>query len=66
MTHVGRAGVASATDRFDLKRPVLTARWLKDALSAGRSAFEREMRRDRRSLDAEFERFWKENSAREA
>ncbi|MFQ5745912.1 MAG: hypothetical protein ACE5HF_01680 [Gemmatimonadota bacterium] len=66
MTHVESLGVASGAGRFDLKRPVLTARWLKDALTAGRSAFEREMRRERRSLDAEFERFWKENSAREA
>jgi len=54
------------TDRDALQHPPLTVRWLRDALAAGRSAFEREMRRDRKTLDQEFERFWKEQSARQA
>ncbi|MEE9207867.1 MAG: hypothetical protein V3U67_05750 [Gemmatimonadota bacterium] len=47
-----------------LKHPALTARWLRNALSAGRSAFEREMRRDRPLLDDKFDRYWKESSGR--
>lgn len=48
------------------RHPTLTGRWLRAAASAARSAFEREMRRERRSLDAEFDRFWRERGARQA
>jgi len=50
-----------------LKRPVLSRRWLRDAEAANRSAFEVEMRRERRRLlDSRFDAFWKEISARQA
>lgn len=50
-----------------LKHPVLSARWLRNALSANRTAFELEMRRERRRLlDSRFDAFWKEISARQA
>jgi len=50
-----------------LKHPVLSARWLRHALSANRTAFELEMRRERRRLlDSRFDAFWKEMSARQA
>ncbi|HKK08954.1 MAG TPA: hypothetical protein VKA44_08725 [Gemmatimonadota bacterium] len=48
----------------DLRRPQITHRWIRTAIQAGREAFEREMRRDRKSLDAEFDRFWKEQATR--
>ncbi|MEN8143694.1 MAG: hypothetical protein ABFS14_01970 [Gemmatimonadota bacterium] len=48
-----------------LKHPVLTARWLRNALSANKSAFEREMRRERRTLDDKFDQYWKESSDRQ-
>lgn len=50
-----------------LKRPALSRRWLRDAAAENRSAFEFEMRRERRRLlDSRFDAFWKENSARQA
>ena len=50
-----------------LKRPVLSRRWLRDAAAENRSAFEFEMRRERRRLlDSRFDAFWKETSARQA
>ncbi len=50
-----------------LRRPALSARWLRDAVVANRVAFEYEMRRERRRLlDSRFETFWKEMSARQA
>jgi hypothetical protein len=48
------------------KHPSITPRWLRHALSAGRTAFEREMKRDRRTIDREFERYWKESGTRQA
>ena len=49
------------------KHPVLSRRWIREALAANRSAFELEMRRERRRLlDSRFEAFWKETSARQA
>lgn len=58
-------GVAPAGARR--KHPVVSARWVRDALAANRSAFEFEMRRERRRLlDSRFEAFWKEISARQA
>ena len=56
--------VGSETAGESLKHPALTARWLRNALSAGRSAFEREMRRDRRGLDDKFDQYWKDSSGR--
>jgi hypothetical protein len=59
------AGVTAVGSR--LKRPVLSRRWLRDAAAANRSAFEFEMRRERRRLlDSRFDTFWKETSARQA
>ena len=59
----GVVGAESAQSR--LKHPVLSRRWLREALAANRSAFEMEMRRERhRLLDSRFEAFWKEISAR--
>ena len=46
------------------KHPTLTSRWLREAVEKARSAFEREMERDRKALDARFEAFWKERSTR--
>ena len=47
--------------------PVLSKRWLKNAVAANRTAFEYEMRRERRRLlDSRFDAFWKEISARQA
>lgn len=55
------------TDHPRLKQPVLSARWLKNAVTANRTAFEQEMRRERRRLlDSRFDAFWKETSARQA
>ena len=49
------------------KHPVLSRRWVRDAIAANRSAFEFEMRRERRRLlDSRFDAFWKEISARQA
>ena len=49
------------------KHPALSRRWLRDAVAANRSAFELEMRRERRRLlDSRFDAFWKETSARQA
>ena len=62
---VRMAGVTAVGSR--LKRPVLSRRWLRDAAAANRSAFEFEMRRERRRLlDSRFDTFWKETSARQA
>lgn len=46
------------------KHPTLTSRWLREAVEKARSAFEREMERDRKELDERFDAFWKERSAR--
>jgi hypothetical protein len=49
------------------RAPVLSKRWLKNAMVANRTAFELEMRRERRRLlDSRFDAFWKEVSARQA
>lgn len=53
-------------EREGRRHPSLTPRWLRTAASAARSAFEREMQRERRSLDVEFDRFWREKTARQA
>lgn len=59
------AGVTAAGSRR--KQPVLSRRWLREAVEANRSAFEFEMRRERRRLlDSRFDAFWKETSARQA
>ena len=59
------AGVTAAGSRR--KQPQLSRRWLRDAVAANRSAFEFEMRRERRRLlDSRFDAFWKETSARQA
>jgi hypothetical protein len=58
-------GVTAAGSRH--KQPVLSRRWLREAVAANRSAFEFEMRRERRRLlDSRFDAFWKETSARQA
>ncbi len=49
---------------IEMRHPQITHHWIRTAIQAGREAFEREMRRDRKSLDAEFDRFWKEQEAR--
>ena len=62
---VGVAGATAVDSR--LKHPVLSRRWLRDAAAANRSAFEIEMRRERRRLlDSRIDDFWKETSARQA
>jgi len=62
---VGMTGATAVGSR--LKHPVLSRRWLRDAVAANRSAFELEMRRERRRLlDSRFDTFWKETSARQA
>jgi len=59
------AGVVATGSRR--KHPVLSKRWLREAVAANRSAFELEMRRERRRLlDSRFDAFWKETSARQA
>ncbi len=59
--------VGARSERSRLKRPVLSSRWLRDAVVANRSAFEVEMNRGRRRLlDSRFDAFWKEISARQA
>jgi len=55
---------ADAGEEQELRRPQITHHWIRTAIQAGRQAFEREMRRDRKALDAEFDRFWKEQGAR--
>lgn len=54
----GSAGEASS-------RPVLTARWLRDAVFAHRLAFEREMERDRDRLERRFKAYLERQSARQ-
>ncbi|MGB5674749.1 MAG: hypothetical protein WBO43_09400 [Gemmatimonadota bacterium] len=59
--------VAGLTVGSRRKHPVLSRRWLREAVAANRSAFEFEMRRERRRLlDSRFDAFWKETSARQA
>ena len=60
---VSRAGVDGGDDEVS-RHPTLTSRWLREAVQKARSAFEREMERDRKALDERFEQFWKERSAR--
>lgn len=55
---------AGRNDLADARHPEITRNWIRTAIQAGRDAFEREMRRDRKNLDAEFERFWKEQATR--
>ncbi len=65
LREVDAAGVAAVGARR--KYPVLSRRWLREAVAANRSAFELEMRRERRRLlDSRFDAFWKEISARQA
>lgn len=54
----------SGSREADERHPRITRSWIRTAIQAGRDAFEREMRRDRKSLDEEFERFWKEQATR--
>jgi len=62
---VGLSGWIGAASRR--KHPVLSRRWVRNALEANRMAFEFEMRRERRRLlDSRFDAFWKEISARQA
>ena len=46
-----------------LEHPRVSPGWIREALRAGREAFEREMARDRPDRDAEFLRFWREEGA---
>jgi hypothetical protein len=55
---------ADRDDDAEARHPRITRNWIRTAIEAGRDAFEREMRRDRKNLDAEFERFWKEQETR--
>ncbi len=58
--------VASRPPDVD-RRPVITARWVRDATVANRIAFEQEMKRERRmGLDSRLKRFLKQVSARQA
>ena len=57
-------GAHAENGNGDAKHPTLTSRWLREAVEKARSAFEREMERDRKALDERFEAFWKERSAR--
>ena len=69
MAKVHEATEVDGTARAGARRkhPVVSARWVRDALAANRSAFEFEMRRERRRLlDSRFDAFWKEISARQA
>ncbi len=69
MPKVHEAGGVDGVTGRDARRkhPVLSPRWVRDALAANRSAFEFEMRRERRRLlDSRFDAFWKEISARQA
>lgn len=61
-------GVSDASEEGSRRRPpVLSKRWLRNAVAANRTAFEVEMRRERRRLlDSRFDAFWKEMSARQA
>lgn len=45
------------------RHPRITRRWVQVALVEARLAFEREMERERRSLDREFDRFWRASRA---
>ena len=59
---------AVASRRADAsRRPVISARWVRDATVANRIAFEQEMKRERRmGLDSRLKRFLKQVSARQA
>lgn len=57
MWEAGRTG--AGTDP-DLEHPSITREWVRTALREGESAFEREMSRDRKRLEAQFHRFWNE------
>lgn len=45
------------------EHPDLSRRWVRGVLLEGRLAFEREMARERRTLEAEFERFWRQRGS---
>lgn len=47
----------------DLEHPRVNPGWIREAVRAGREAFEREMARDRADREAEFHRFWREKGA---
>jgi hypothetical protein len=47
----------------DLEHPAVDPGWIREAVRAGREAFEREMARDRADREAEFRRYWREREA---
>ena len=55
-------GFAKGADA-ELEHPRVSPEWIREAVRAGRQAFEREMARDRPDLEAEFRRFWSEQAA---
>ena len=63
-TENGNGAHAGNGNNGAAKHPTLTSRWLREAVDKARSAFEREMERDRKALDERFDAFWKERSAR--
>jgi ectoine hydroxylase-related dioxygenase (phytanoyl-CoA dioxygenase family) len=60
--HAAAAGRSGA-----IRRPAITARWVRNATVANRIAFEQEMKRERRmGVDSRLKRFVKQVSARQA
>ena len=60
--HAAAAGRSSP-----IRRPAITARWVRNATVANRIAFEQEMKRERRmGVDSRLKRFVKQVSARQA
>lgn len=58
-TEGSASGSASRPHRPEDDHPEITRQWIRTALLAGRVAFEREMARERKALDREFDRFWR-------
>lgn len=59
----GGGGGGGDRERRERRHPRITRRWLETAVTAHRQAFEREMERQRRSVDREFKRFWRAKAA---
>lgn len=59
----GGGGGVDDRRRRERVRPRITRQWLETAATAHRRAFEREMEKQRRSVDREFERFWRRKAA---
>lgn len=64
MFQLRRPRAGPGTEGAKPARPVLTARWLRDAVFAHRLAFEREMERDRDTLERRYRAYMEQEGSR--